>query len=213
MKHLALDIGNVICHVDFDKILNILSKSLNISKSEALYFLNRVQKLHDLGLTNLSDELHDHFKIKSEVIIKDVLDEWNRAIQIDNDVAREVERLQNTYDLEIALVSNIGIEHAEHFRKNWGVSGTIQFFSCEVGARKPNLLYYQSFLSMYPQFKDCVYLDDLDANLAMGNQFGFKSIKFVLSDYKKAPYDSMIVGGSKVVTFFQELEKHFKSRK
>lgn len=211
MKHLALDIGNVICHVDFDKILNVLSKSLNISKVEALYFLNRTQKLHDLGLTNLSDELHDHFKIKSEVIIKDILDEWNRSIQIDNDVIREVEKLRNTYDLEIALVSNIGVEHAEHFRKNCGLGNVIEFFSCEVGARKPNLLYYQSFLSMYPQFKECIYLDDLDANLAIGTKFGLKAIKFVLSDYKKAPYDSMLVGGSKLVSFFQDLEKHFKS--
>lgn len=213
MKHLALDIGNVICHVDFDKILNVLSKSLNIPKAEALYFLNRVQKLHDLGLTNLSDELHDHFKIKSEVIIKDILDEWNKAIQIDPDVIREIEKLRTTYNLEVALVSNIGIEHAEHFRKNCSLDKTIQFFSCEVGARKPSLLYYQTFLSVYPQFKGCVYVDDLDANLETGNKFGLKSTKFCLSDYKKSPLDSMLVGGSKITSFFQGLGKHFKSSK
>lgn len=213
MKHLALDIGNVICHVDFDKILNVLSKSLNISKAEALYFLNRVQKLHDLGLTNLSDELHDHFKIKSEVIIKEILEEWNRSIQIDNDVIREIEKLRDIYNLEIALVSNIGIEHAEHFRNNCKLSKTIQFFSCEVGARKPSLLYYQTFLNIYPQFKGAIYIDDLDANLAIGSQFGLKAIKFALSDYKQSPLDSMLVGGSKISSFFQGLGKHFKSSK
>lgn len=211
MKQLALDIGNVICHVDFDKILNVLSKSLNISKAEALYFLNRTQKLHDLGLTNLSDELHDHFKIKSEIIIADILSEWNKSIQIDNDVIREIERLRDKLDLEIALVSNIGIEHAEHIRKNLSLGNTIQFFSCEVGARKPSYLYYKTFLDMYPQFNEAIYLDDLDVNLEIGRKFGLNALKFALSDYKRNPLDSLLVGGSKIAAFFKDLETRFKS--
>lgn len=211
MKQLALDIGNVICHVDFDKILNVLSKSLNISKAEALYFLNRTQKLHDLGLTNLSDELHDHFNIKSEIIIADILSEWNKSIQIDNDVIREIERLRDKLDLEIALVSNIGIEHAEHIRKNLSLGNTIQFFSCEVGARKPSYLYYKTFLDMYPQFNGAIYLDDLDVNLEIGRKFGLNALKFALSDYKRNPLDSLLVGGSKIAAFFKDLETRFKS--
>lgn len=211
--NLALDIGNVLCHVDFNKILTLLSKSLNISKDEALFFLNRVQKLHDLGLTNLSDELRDHFKIRSEVIVEDILSEWNRSIQWDNDVLNQISRLKDKFDLEIALVSNIGIEHAEHLRKTapdpW-VGKSIQFFSCEVGARKPNYLYYKTFLEMYPQFKDAVYIDDLDINLNIGRQFGLTSVRFSLIEYKKNNLDSLLVGGSKISTFFQGLDNYFK---
>lgn len=208
MNNLALDIGNVLCHVDFEKILNTLSKHLNLSRAEALYFLNRTQKLHDLGLTNLSDELHDHFKIKSEFVINEILLEWNKAIQWDKDIINEITKLKDKMGFEIALVSNIGIEHAAHLRSSMPpvLASAISFFSCEVGARKPSYLYYQTLLNMYPQFKNAVYLDDLDANLEIGRKFGLQSTKFVLSDYKKHPLDNLLVGGSKIAGFVQGLE-------
>ncbi len=209
MINLALDIGNVLSHVDFDKIVRVVSKELNISLADSLHFLNRVQKLHDLGLTNLSDELSDHFKIKSEVIIQDILYEWNRCINIDMDVIREIEKLQKKHGFEIALVSNIGVEHAKNFKDFYQRSTfpkAIQFFSCEVGARKPTPIYYQTFLSMYPQFKGCIYLDDLDDNVAMGARFGMNARKFDLSSFKKGPCDNMLIGGSKIVAYFNELD-------
>lgn len=213
MKNLALDIGNVLCHVDFERILSTLSKSLNISRAEALYFLNRTQKLHDLGLTNLSDELHDHFKIRSEVIINDILTEWNRAIQWDIDILSQLAKLKNKLGFEVALVSNIGIEHAAHLRSTAPttlITEAIPFFSCEVGARKPNYLYYQAFLNMYPQFKEAIYIDDLDANLEIGKKFGLQSTKFVLSDYKKHNLDNLLVG-AKITSFVQGLESALNS--
>ena len=219
MKNLALDIGNVLCHVDFEKILTVLSKSLNISRAEALYFLNRTQKLHDLGLTNLTDELHDHFKIKSEFIINEILTEWNRAIQWDQDIISEIAKLQDKLSFKVALVSNIGIEHAAHLRgaslRDTNavklITTATQFFSCEVGARKPNYLYYQTFLNMYPEFKEAIYIDDLDINLEIGRKFGLVSTKFVLSDYKKHPLDNLLVGSSKIASFVQGLETTLKS--
>jgi len=213
-KQLALDIGNVLCHVDFNRILNNLSKTLNISKNEAMYFLNRVQKLHDLGLTNLSDELKDYFKIRSEIVVEDILAEWNRAIQWDNDVIKQVARLKDKFDLEIALVSNIGIEHAAHLRNTVPdpvIGKAIHFFSCEVGARKPSALYYKTFLDMYPQFKECVYIDDLEENLNVGRKFGLNAIRFNLSDFKRSSLNNLLIGGSKISTFFTGLDNHFKS--
>ena len=62
MKYCCFDIGNVLCHCSFESLKQLLSKHLNITLSDAEAFVNRNQKLHDLGLTNLSDELRDHFR-------------------------------------------------------------------------------------------------------------------------------------------------------
>ena len=112
MKFVALDIGNVLLHADFSDFLKKLSKSLNITIEEANYFMNRSQKLHDLGLTKMSDELRDHFKIKSPVIIDELISMWNDVIHPANDILEIIDRLARENDLQVALLSNVGIEHA-----------------------------------------------------------------------------------------------------
>ena len=194
-KNYALfDIGNVICHVHFNKALDLLSYKLNITTAEASYFLKRVQHLHDLGLTNLEDELRDHFKIKSDRIIQEILVAWNDCISPEPEMINFLEDLSK--DTNIAIVSNIGLEHAENIHNlmhkaeisNTFWDSAIHFFSCDVGARKPSLLYFQTFLSLYPEFKGCVYVDDLHANLQTGTKFGFQSYHMDLSS--KEYYDN-----------------------
>jgi FMN phosphatase YigB (HAD superfamily) len=53
-----------------------------------------------------------------------------------------------------------------------------------VGARKPSFIYYQSFLQMYPQFKECIYLDDNTENLNSSLKNGLSGRYFNLQDYK-----------------------------
>src|SRR5271165_3750919 len=110
MKYIAIDIGNVICEVKFDNFIRELSRTLDLPIEDVMYFLHRTTKLHDLGITQIADELRDHFKIKSPVIIEDLVAEWNKVI-IKNDIMMEflsdIKSVAN-----IALLSNIGIEHA-----------------------------------------------------------------------------------------------------
>lgn len=190
MKYLAVDLGNVIVSVDFKEFLDQLSDSLNISMDDVNYFLNRTQKLHDLGLTNIADELRDHFKIKSKVTIDRLITLWNRTVKTDPTMVKflcDLINLKNGEPTKLALLSNIGLEHAELMPiiLTPNVFGnSIKFFSCEVGARKPSYLYYKLFLDMNPEFKGCVYLDDRPENVAIGNLFGFKSIEFALDSFK-----------------------------
>jgi FMN phosphatase YigB (HAD superfamily) len=188
MKYVALDIGNVLCHVDSKPFINNLSKTLNITLDEAGYFLHRTQKLHDLGYTVISDELRDHFKIKSQLIIDDLVKSWTNIVVPCLPVLEAFNKLTESHNLKVALLSNIGLEHAgmmedilSHgdFFKN-----SIKHFSCYVGVRKPSFIYYQSFLMQYPEFKGCLYLDDLDENLRMGKTLGFDTFKFELDEYK-----------------------------
>lgn len=205
--YIAFDIGNVICNVDFTNFLNLLSKYINITTDEAFAFLGRIQRSHDLGISYLKDELVDHFQIRSHVILNELLEAWNKSIKINDEMVKLLNRLLFK-GYNIALVSNIGFEHAELMRKKiliprlikgeiteyildneikTQISGTItEFFSCDVGARKPSLLYYNTFLSIYPEFKECIYVDDLIENINIGNKFGLRSVQFDLSKYNSA---------------------------
>lgn len=187
-QYLALDIGNVLCDIDFSPLFDVLSTSLNKSENDVMYFLNRTQKLHDLGLTGLSDELHDHFHIKDEELINKILTSWNKCVTPNKAAISGITALSSEFNLKIALLSNIGIDHSYHVKKLFKqypvLDNSMHFFSCEVGARKPTPIFYKTFLDLNPEFKNCIYIDDLQENLDSATKFGMKSIKFDLSDKK-----------------------------
>lgn len=204
MKYLAVDLGNVVCGVDFTAFISKLSKCINVSFSDVDYFLNRTQKLHDLGLTDLRSELQDHFKIHSESMVDELMVEWNNTISANPHMISILAELIHQDAVKVALLSNIGFEHAavmESILTKDVYDHSIKFFSCQVGARKPTYLYYKTFLDMYPDFKGCLYLDDRPENIKAGDEFGFNTRNFVLSDLKS---DTQVSAG---INF---LRKRFK---
>jgi HAD superfamily hydrolase (TIGR01509 family) len=191
MIFLCMDVGNVLVKANFTPFKRQLSKTLNIPMEQAQDFLNRTQKLHDLGFTRIADELKDHFKIHSQVIIEELLQYWNDSIDIADYMFDKLLEISQKRELKIALLSNIGFDHVEKLENMFSV-GTghhknlmpeaIRHFSCHVGARKPSLVYYQSFLQLHPVFKNALYIDDLQENLDASKQFGFKTLRFALDE-------------------------------
>lgn len=182
-KYLALDIGNVVLDMNFERFLSVLSTTMNISKADAWSFLERTQKLHDLGYTMIRDEIRDHFKIHSEDTIEIIMSEWNKTLTPNLGVIQWVEMLLDK-GVKIALVSNMGHEHLSVMDSLLGDKihkGCIRFFSADVGARKPSLSFYHIFLSLYPEFKGALYLDDNELNIEVGLKFGLNSVAFDLS--------------------------------
>lgn len=206
MKYIALDIGDVLVKTNFEGFLKKLSKTIDISLDDASYFMNRSQKLHDLGLTVMTDELKDHFKIKSSVIVEELVDWWNDCIQPASYVIEKLNKIHKEHDLKVALLSNIGLEHAAQIDYILNDDGfmdrAVKYFSCFVGARKPTSLYYQSFLQLHPEWKGCLYIDDLQENLDASKQFGFKTYKFSLKEITGLNYDDTIFNNKMI-----ELEK------
>lgn len=214
-KHVAFDIGNVLVHSTFPDFLRLLSKQLNITVEEAEYFMNRTQKLHDLGCTKMADELRDHFKLRSPVIIDELITAWKGVIKPNYHVLARLDELIKKHNLQVALVSNIGLEHAEQIipilsrlwdpKKNeWydsSFGAATRHFSCFVGARKPSLLYYQSFLQLYPEFKGCVYIDDLQENLDASKQFGFRTFRFSLEEFDDWNFESRMKALEEFILF------------
>lgn len=186
MKYIALDIGNVLCHVSAQPFLEILSETFNVTIPEASRFLRRFQQIHDLGYTTMEDELKDKFNVKSPVTIQKLVQAWNDSVTPNMHILDSLNSLRDKYNLQVALLSNIGVEHAdmmeEKLSHNGFFPGAIKHFSCSVGARKPSIIYYQSFLFQYPQFKGCLYVDDLKENLIASEQLGFKTYHFTLED-------------------------------
>lgn len=190
--NICFDIGNVLFRIDFDMFLNKLSAIKNISRADAYHFLERNQGLHDLGITKLQDEFSDHFGIKSDYVISELLTAWDNCLIPDNDAINFVNSLSENLNNNIALVSNIGFNHLNYLINGGYTYGRIsnnylvidnccKFFSCNVGARKPSYVYFNTFLNMYPKFHGALYIDDRDDNLETGKLFGFKSVKFDLN--------------------------------
>jgi FMN phosphatase YigB (HAD superfamily) len=186
MKYIALDIGNVLCTVSMRPLLELLSEEFNITLQESQYFLKRFQRIHDLGYTTMEDELKEKFNVKSEVLIKKIASVWNDSITPYTPILDSFNKLRDKHQLKVALLSNIGIEHAEMMEEKLKHDGffpdAIKHFSCDVGARKPSMIFYQSFLIAYPEFQQCLYVDDLQENLNSGARFGFKPFKFDLNE-------------------------------
>lgn len=200
MKYIALDIGNVICHADMTKFIDDISSTFNIPVVEATHWLRSFQQVHDLGLTTMENQLRGHFGCRSEPTIARLIDHWNSMIYPNKDVLDFLNGLEKQ-EVKIALLSNIGVEHAEMMPDRLGdlYHRSTKHFSCFVGARKPTLMYYQSFLLQYPEFKGCIYVDDLVINLEASKQLGFQTVHMSLEkddvDYKLSLLSQLLMGG------------------
>lgn len=203
MKYICLDIGNVLCTVDMEVFIKDLSETFNTTKQEAQYFLKRFQRIHDLGYTTMEDELKERFGAKSEYTISRLVNVWNGSVAPFIPILDSFNSLRAKHNLQVALLSNIGVEHAammeDKLKHDGFFPGAIKHFSCDVGARKPSMIYYQSFLTMYPEFKGSLYVDDLQENLDVGEKMGLKPFKFDLTqpnvDDKIKEIEGLIING------------------
>lgn len=186
MNYICLDIGNVLCRVDALPFLENVSETFNVTLPEASRFLKRFQQLHDLGYTTMEDELKDRFGAKSPVTLGKLVQSWNDSVTPDIHMISRLNYLREEHNLKVALLSNIGIEHVGKLETKLAhgdfFPNVIKHFSCFVGARKPSTIFYQSFLLQYPEFKGCLYVDDLQENLDASKAFGFQTFRLALDE-------------------------------
>lgn len=183
MKKVAFDIGNVLVDVYLDKFISLLEITGAVSShEEGFEFLTEIQIQQDLGLTDIKKSLN-RFNLNTAAKNK-LVDCWNyEVISYNHQMISMIDNLNNQ-DYDIALLSNIGFNHAEQIRKHKLLGKLNLHFSCEVGARKPTKLFYQSFLLENPDFKGCIFIDDIQENLETATKLGFHSYNFNLSKSK-----------------------------
>lgn len=185
VKYICLDVGNVICNVNLQKFHTAISCAFNISELEAKNRMDFYQRMNDIGLVSMSQILRKEFDIFSEERVKSLLDMWNDTISINHIVIDRFNKLSSEYDLRIALLSNMGTDHAtiikNMLKSDYLFKTTTNIFSCDIGCRKPQKLFYKTFVDLNPQFLGSLYVDDLDENLSAAKDF-FKPFKFSLEE-------------------------------
>ena len=172
MSYICLDIGNVLLDCNFTKFFERMQEH-NVSQPRVWEFMERVQPHQDLGIVSLEREMKLHFDMHD---VSAAMDSWRDCLKR-NEVS--LGHLSSMLDagVNVALLSNMGADHHALLSNLFEglYERCIQFISCDVGARKPTRIYYQSFLTTHPDFRGCVYVDDRMENLGTGNRMGFNS--------------------------------------
>lgn len=180
----AFDIGNVLFHFDLNPLLDLLI-NLNIvddSKTAYEFMGGSFQHSQEIGLYNIRQSFYQLNQKFSDKILDDIYDRWIKTFTPSLPMIDLVEELiGNGY--RVALLSNIGPDHAMAVRNKCKIfEACIQHFSCEVGARKPTRLFFQSFLSQYGWSDITKYFDDRKENIAMGSEY-YNAILFDINNY------------------------------
>jgi FMN phosphatase YigB (HAD superfamily) len=187
-KYICFDIGNVLCHTNFDSLMIQISYDTGMTVDEAWLWLASIQRSHDLGLVSFVEALKTRFKLRDELTEIQYAQRWDASMYPNEEMFKLLEKLLKDGH-EIALLSNMGTEHILCMEKFLSAikngDKVIRWYSAEVGARKPTHLFYQSFLSKYPEFKGAKYVDDLPENLETGKKHGFETINFALNKDNK----------------------------
>jgi FMN phosphatase YigB (HAD superfamily) len=181
-KYIALDIGNVLLHFDVNDMVKEMSQFVigyqdnKIKEEIALSTLERIQASHDVGLLNFKHAVEE-FLIRQDLVksyqpntlsadAKYLINKWNDFIKPNQHMLNFLKKLKEN-KVKIALLSNMGKEHYNYIKSTYPdiFSHSIEFVSFKVGARKPTKLYYSLFIQEYPDFKHCLYLDDIQDNI------------------------------------------------
>lgn len=196
--HVAFDIGNVLCHFDIFKFTRKLSEITGINDHDSYFFLDFLQRMQDIGVTSVAHHLEYKFDVNGAEL-EELLETWNATVIPNEMMLNFLDKLRGE-GVKIALLSNMGPEHIAHLRTTYPqlFENTVQHISCEVGARKPSKLFFQSFCLDNDEFfvsdtrepmdfSGCVYVDDIEENLKVGKKYGFKVYQLVLDDLVKLP--------------------------
>lgn len=184
-KNVAFDIGNVLFRFDITPLMNLLI-SLNIvdNTAAAVSFIGgSFMHSQELGLHTIKQSFYKLNPKLNEQTLQDIRDSWMKTFSQSLPMIDLVEELIYN-DYNVALLSNIGPDHAMLVRDNCKIfNKCIQHFSCEVGARKPTRLFFQSFLIQYGWGKEVKYFDDRQDNINIANEY-YNGILFDLDNFK-----------------------------
>lgn len=190
---IALDIGNVLVRFHIDRFLAkfnelVLDGEFH-TEVDPMDFLLDLHGSQDCGLTTVDRKARERFgwdKSRDYDITSALMEAWDSTIALNDTMTDFLNDLKKD-KVSVALLSNMGYSHARLFRNKYPdfFKGCILHLSCEVGARKPTKLFYQSFLLENPDFKGCLYLDDRLENVEAGKRFGFDARLFDLEEFLK----------------------------
>lgn len=193
MKTVAFDIGNVLGRVNLGHFRDLLT---SLFANDGQEFLDFLQGVHDVGMCSIRQGLKfftPNHRIYPSDVYSDMEKAWFDALDMSEPMLNLIEDLLDD-DWRVSLLSNMGTDHAVYLRREYPViNRCVQHFSCEVGARKPTKLFYQSFVQSegwrgiwrYNQGKGAkienytLFFDDLEENVIAAGDY-FRGVQFSL---------------------------------
>jgi putative hydrolase of the HAD superfamily len=187
VKTIIFDLGNVIAFFDHRRGLEKLRpfSPLTVEEMYASVYAGEVEDRIERGLVNPATylgEVHKLWRLRCDPeylghVLGDVF--WANP-----ETCELVPRLRERY--RILLGSNTNAVHARRFLKQFG--DVFQHFhhlvlSYEIGFRKPDADFYHA-CQRYTKAKasECVFIDDLAANIEGARNFGFQAIHYQPND-------------------------------
>lgn len=182
-SRVAFDIGCVLCHVYVNEFLDFLvEKGMFSSFNESEEFLAGIQFAQDLGLYNIRQGFYRFKPDISKHLLEEMYNKWMNIVLPSLPMLKLLEDLVES-KVQVALLSNIGYDHAKVVRRKYPIfKQCIQHFSCEVGARKPSKLFFQSFMLQHNWPTDTLFFDDRPENIK-GAQGILQGVLFDMEEY------------------------------
>jgi FMN phosphatase YigB (HAD superfamily) len=173
-------------------------------------------------------EIRKHYSVGDNCVDR-LLHKWREIIYPNLKMMGLLDDLRTSKNVNLFIFSNMGPEHLFYLRKKHSsmFKDIYQHISCEIGARKPNRLFFQSFMVDYynsapnrilfeqtytplqqdgyndgyePNYFDdrFLYIDDLEDNLTTGKDYHFSTYQFSLEEFSRYSDEDQIMEIEKI---------------
>lgn len=184
---LIFDFGNVVAHFDYRLACDKLGLPLGLS-GESFLELARERGLTSILVSYESGQISSrafYESVRELMELKIGFDEfanaWGDIFQINEPVGALLYRLKAS-GYKLILGSNTNEIHYHHFRRQ--LVDVLSLFdshvlSYEIGHIKPSIEFYQACaVAADTASQDCVFIDDMDENVAGARAAGMRAIQY-----------------------------------
>jgi FMN phosphatase YigB (HAD superfamily) len=189
----AFDLGNVMLHVDINGFIDFMSEHFQIDRDRALTILTFIQPLQDIGAVDIVTGLKPFFPYGDYDLVRE---KWRGIISRCDPTISIMKELVDSGWADVCILSNIGHDHSRLVREMIPeMGGTSQYFSCEMGVRKPNTSYFKMFDLDKNLSKNSrnIFFDDRKDNIETADMFFQNTVCFDIEKYQttRAAADDM----------------------
>lgn len=183
IKSLAFDIGQVICHVDFDRLETLARIKYGVASKDFYQWLDEVSWQIDLGIWDI--EQAAKYLCRNDTDPSKVAEEWFRCLKMSEKMMNTLMNLADMH-FDIYLLSNIGMQHRDFLmseNRDFFRSCRGFVYSCDAQVKKPQKAFFEYTVSYHPELRDALFFDDRKENCKAAENY-MRPIQFNLKDFK-----------------------------
>jgi putative hydrolase of the HAD superfamily len=186
-KYFIFDIGNVLVNFDFQVLLQQIAADSGTPVEQPTE--RDLEMHHAVEEGVISDQAFVNYLNEAKGLswtVDTLIGIWQKMFTV-NQTGCGLFKEAIARGLPVYTLSNIAEHHIEAIERNWpgffdGATGL--FLSYEVGARKPNAEIYRHMLDdLGIEGVQCLFLDDLERNVAAARAAGIHALQFISENY------------------------------